>query len=394
MNYSEINLYIEISSADTFWFHIFSKYSENLYSDNLDIKSDILWQIQSYSENNEKFLKIKDDLTIKYKNYNLNIYFYEYRFFNEINDESNFYILCDYLYDFNNRIEELDSYNKIYYSIEEIPFGSTEYNKIDNFINLENFSLITTSNIQSKNNNVLYDYKISLIYFYYLLKFYHLLFDTIEVNKKDLVGCYYKKGYNKNRDEIFDKISKKINYTTYSVDYTQDTTTLFDLKYKDGWYGNHISSYVDYLKSVCNIIVETEVNDTFVSYYHCTEKTLKAILFSKLNIFFIYYGHYNLIKELIKDGFWFLNFEFLDVNNITKETVDESVIKSIDYLNKLQNEYLDYNEVHMYLKSKFGNKLQNNYEIFINLKESTYLSDKILDFIICKFNKLKNKHIL
>lgn len=384
MSSNKFNIIVNIGNADTFWFYIFSKYSKNLF-----LKSQEEVEVTPYSENNFLFQNINDNFVLEYKNFKINVSF---DYVGEVEDvENTFYLFCDYLYDFYERFDDVDSYSKIYYSIEEIPFTNEKEKLVHQFIeNIDNFSLITTTNLKVNNPKILYDYRISLVYFYYLLKFYHLPFDIIEIDKKYMLGSYYRKGYRQYRDKFFDRINNLVDIEIYSVDYTNDTTTLFDLKYKDGWYGNHITSYLDYLKSVCNIIVESEENESTNLYYHCTEKTLKAILFSKLNIFFIYYANHNLIKEIVNDGYWFLNFEFLDTTNITEKSVDDSVKKTIEYLKNLEHKFKDYNSIHAHLVNKFGKKLKNNYEIFMNMKNSTHLTDKILDFVIYKFNKGKN----
>lgn len=387
MKFNKFDIIVNSGSADTFWFYIFSKYSDNIFKKNINKN----YVITPYSENNIKFDLINKNFNIEYNGYSIKIIFDE---FNE-NDldqlDNRFYLSCDYLYDFDERVEDINNYNKIYYSIEEIPFTNEKEKLVYEFIrNADNFSLITSTNLKLNNPKVLYDYKISLVYFYYILGIYHLPFDDINVSKKHILGSYYRKGYRQNRDEFFNKICKLLDIEIYSVDYLKDDSVLFDLKYMDGWYGNHISSYLDYLKSVCNIMVESEETESTNLYYHCTEKTLKAILFSKLNIFFIYYANHNLIKELVNDGYWFLNFEFLDITNITEKSVDDSIEKTIEYLKNLEHEFKDYNLIYAHLVNKFGKKLKNNYEIFMNMKNSTHLTDKILDFVIYKFNKGKN----
>jgi hypothetical protein len=387
VNSNQINIIINESNANTFWFHIFSKYSNNLF-----LKSNEDIEETPYSENNILFQSIKKNFDLEYKEYKINVIF-EYIDESNLKESNNtFYFLCDYLYDFRERYESCNKFSKIHYSIEEIPFTNEKVDLVNNFLNLSEFSLITSTNLKSNSKNLLYDYRISLVYFYYLLGMYHLSLEPIDVSKETLLGSYYRKGYRIDRDNFFEKIQNLIDIKNYSIDYKNDNTILYDLKYMDGWYGNHISSYTDYLKSVCNIVVESEESESTNLYYHCTEKTLKAILFSKLNIFFIYYANHNLVRQLVDDGFWFLNFEFLDKGNITESNIDESIEKSLNYLSELNNKFKDYNLIHSYLMDKFGEKLKNNYKIFDKIKNSNYLTDKILDFLIYKINN--NKRIL
>jgi hypothetical protein len=133
-------------------------------------------------------------------------------------------------------------------------------------------------------------------------------------------------------------------------------------------------------------MVESDEGDSTNPYYHCTEKTLKAIIFSKLNIPFIYYANHNLIQELIQDGFWFLNFEFIErKENITETDVDLSIKKSIKYLNNLYKEIGKYDDVYDFIVNKFQQNMQNNYNLFLKIQKSKDLTNELLDFIIYNF---------
>lgn len=394
MKYKQINLYIKKSGADTFWFNLFSKYCDNLYNDKLIFDKKNLnstnYISNAYFEKNEKFHTIKNNFTLIYKNYKLSINFYNNESLQKIDNDQNLYLIDNYFYNFNSEWKYLNLNNKIFFLFDESP-PRTETN-LQLFKNFNNFGLITSSNLHINNKNIFYTYQISLIYFYYLLRLYHLSLDEISVNKKYLIGCYYKKNYKFYRDDIFNKISNISDIKIYSVNYTEDESCLFDLQYKVGWDSNHITSYVDYLKSVCNIIFES--NGAYDDFYHCTEKTLKAILFSKLNIIFIYHANYNLVKELINDGYWFLNFEFIDNNkDITDNDVEESILKSVHYLNELYLKFNDNQKVYNYLKQKYETKMQNNYKIFTKLKTTNDLSEEIIKFIIYKFEKPKFNYI-
>lgn len=379
-----INLYIQESNSDTFWFHLFSKYSEKIYDTELNID-----EFQTpYSEYNSKFETITNKLFFNYENHRINIIFSKDNFEFVKYNPNNFYIVTDYLMDFESNFINYNKSNKIYLSLEEVPFRNIKSENLIKLINNANCSIITSSNLESNNKNIFYRYQLSLIFFYYHLKFYHLPLDEIIIKKENLLGSYYRKGYRKFRDEFFENISNKINFKVYSIDYTEDASSIFDLKFNDGWFGNHITSYIDYLKSTCNIIFESDGDIHIDSFYHCTEKTLKGILFSKLNILFIYYANPKLVKELINDGYWFLNFEFIDKSkDIDYDNLKNSIYKSIEYLNKLNIELKNYNDVYTHLVEKYEHKMQNNYNLFTKLKTSNDLSKEILNFIIYKFKR-------
>lgn len=65
-----------------------------------------------------------------------------------------------------------------------------------------------------------------------------------------------------------------------------------------------------------------------------------------------------LVKELIDDGYWFLNFEFINnSDNITDDDLKNSIYESIKYLNKLYEDTKDYNKVHTHLIEKYKYKM-------------------------------------
>jgi len=162
---------------------------------------------------------------------------------------------------------------------------------------------------------------------------------------------------------------------------------------------NHITSYIDFTTSVCNVIFETlystgnvdepgSDNKMYCRQY-ITEKTLKAIIFSEENIFFIWYGPIKLYKHLMDMGFWFLNSEFYDESielsvlypNTSYSHMEESVIDASIYLKSLKEKYKTNTEVHKHLMKTFGHKLQKNVELFKEILNSYSKKENILNLI-------------
>jgi hypothetical protein len=152
------------------------------------------------------------------------------------------------------------------------------------------------------------------------------------------------------------------------------------------WGNNHITSYIDFTTSVCNVIFETlhsngndeEPNSKMHGRQYITEKTLKSICFSEENIFFIWYGPSKLFKHLIKLGFWFLNCEFYDE---TKTTLEQSVIDTSIYLKELKEKIGNNKVVHGYLMNLYGVKLQQNVSVFKKLLNNYNNKDIVLNLI-------------
>lgn len=292
-----------------------------------------------------------------------------------------------------------------YVSIEEIPL--TGFNdKYDDALDMKHF-VLTCSNLNKEYRNVKFLYKLAFVHYFYHLGYYHLDFDIIKTQKLNLLGTYHRNGYKPERDEAFN-LANNIHEIKKYGKYEYDIASVYNMKYTEGWYKNHIIYYYDYIKSVCNIVFESEVPYIFENKdyppnqqpgaYHISEKTVKAILFSNFEIFFIYYAMPDLVIRLYDDGFWFLNFEFIDFNVLKKETflnqvkiLQKSITDSVEYLKYLNNEAKDLSTIHEDLLKKFGKKLKNNYILFTEILNDKELSKEVVDFIL---NGYYNNHFV
>ena len=124
-----------------------------------------------------------------------------------------------------------------------------------------------------------------------------------------------------------------------------------------------------------------------VNRHYITEKTLKAILYSKMNIPFIMdMNPYNFI-ELNKMGFWFLNTEFFDFDNTSSEEIlsqnmKNSIFKSVEYVLNIYEHNQDLQQTHHELTKLFSEKMQNNFNIFMEYLYKPYNCEKLIKFIL------------
>ena len=277
-------------------------------------------------------------------------------------------------------------------------------NQLKEYLDAGNISLSAAS-ISFEHLNFHFDPIFNLILFYYNYGFNFLNYYKFD-KKENLLGVYHKPvkeiGNGKmHRNYLYSKIKNILNdeFISYeSIDY--NLKSLFQPYETFGhWGNNHISSYVDFTTSVCNIVFETlhansgfEKDDIDTSRYgrqYITEKTLKAITFSEENIFFIWYGPSILYKHLMELGFWFLNSEFYNESiELTYDDdfksyshMEQSVIDATLYLKDLKEEYKTNKEVHNYLVKTYGHKLEKNVELFKNILNDYNKKDLILNLI-------------
>lgn len=263
---------------------------------------------------------------------------------------------------------------------------------------LKNYKIISSSQFNYPDKNFYYDSILNLFYFYYSFGFDFLPFKTLDVKKTNLLGTYLRKNYKPLRDTLYSEIEQlfpqKELIKIYDVEPRPNfITNLKLLNSASKWDHNHITSYLDYITSVCAIVFETSNYSEFkwpcnsINRHYITEKTLKAILYSKMNIPFIMdMNPYNFI-ELNKMGFWFLNTEFFDFNNISSEedlaqNMKNSIFKSIEFVLNTYNETNCLQQTHNKLSKLFSEKMQNNFNTFMKYLTNPLNSSKLLDFIL------------
>lgn len=252
----------------------------------------------------------------------------------------------------------------------------------------------STPNYKNRMGKGIYsDYKLSLIYFYYLLGYYHNDYKNYKTDKLDLFGLYHRSNYKMDRDTSLKKFSEYATFKRHGKKYEDDIASIYDLKFAEGWYKNHTTHHLDYITTVCNLVFESSFNS---SDYHPTEKLIKCLLYSKMNIFFMYLASPNLILNLYDDGFWFLNFEFINFDEFKKqkihlqyETLHTSVIETIKYINDIHSKEKNLNIVHEKLVNLYKPKLERNYNLFFEILNSKDISENILNFIIKNYKNRK-----
>ncbi len=304
-------------------------------------------------------------------------------------------------FDFNeNKSPNKNIMEVIYLNVNEA-FHDTD-DRIIEFLN--DNKIISSGAFGYNHNNLYYEPFLNLLYFYYIYGFDFLSYKYLKINKDNLIGLYLKKNYKPERDSLYNEIKNK--FVEFGVDSNlleiYDTiankptflTDLLTIHNSVGWEKNHYSTYTDYLASVCAFLFETTNHKTFgwpsnsKNRQYITEKTLKAILFSKLNIPFITdMNPYNFL-ELHNMGFWFMNTEFFDFNKVNSDdeisdNFKNSINKSIEHvLNLYKNNNSDLNKTRDELERLYSDKMQNNFNQFMQYLERPKNNDKLIEFIL------------
>jgi hypothetical protein len=278
-----------------------------------------------------------------------------------------------------------------------------EYNQsIKEYLDAGNIC-ISAASISFEHPNFYYDPIFNLIFFYHFYGFNFLNYYKFE-KKENLLGVYYRPTigttpHKEHRESIYldGKEILQDDLVSYnSIDYNLKKI-LQPYNFFGLWGNNHITSYIDYTTSVCNLIFETlhsnsnedGESDRMYKRQYITEKTLKAICFSEENIFFIWYGPKKLFKYLNDLGFWFLNSEFFDETKTIEPVhlrpyynhMEASVKESMIFLKFLKNELKDNKSVHEHLIKLYGDKLKKNSELFNKILNNYTKSDSIINLI-------------
>lgn len=328
---------------------------------------------------------------------------------------------------------EIDDYEvKIgIFRIDNINFIEKNKSKIDFFVSTttdgecvtSNFDMIRTA-LQYPNlihisahslpedlqthPRVIVDYGCNFFFFYYWFGF-HLLNYFPNIDKKYLIGVYNMFGptYKRERDlciKMFSDYSFHPIFNFKNGDFIQSFSgSLLD---KFSWqYGSqHITSYIDYNTSVANIVFETYgwVNSPYTIF---TEKTLKALLFQRAYIFFIYLGSEKQLDWLHEKGFWFLNSIYYKEykkysedkahkrfkSHLLKKYPGVTDSKTIDsglyaarFLSELKRKHISDKAVYQYLMSEYKDKIEDNINNLKSLLNNFEHKDTLTTFLNIK----------
>lgn len=290
-----------------------------------------------------------------------------------------------------NALEEDTRYNKIF--VTPVDTIRTQYTdqKIKEFLDNGNLFL-SMSNLSFQHPNFIFQPLFSFVYHYYQLGYKFLNYYQNK-EKKNLLGTYHKVRHiggtiYPRRNFIINELKAILgeDFITYKSPESDFDLLLDSYRYFGQWYNVHMSGYSDYTTSVCNLTMETY--DSLGSYVHenrflLTEKTLKGLLYSAEDIFFLWYGHESFLPCLQDYGFWFLNFEFYEPGSTegTNTAMLKSIFKTTKYLKDLKIEHGSNENVHKYLLEKYGEKLRNNTRLFDVLLHNCQIGDNIINLI-------------
>ena len=209
---------------------------------------------------------------------------------------------------------------------------------------------------------------------------------------------YLKKNYKSLRDELYSEVEQMFQQKELLEIYTVESRPDFLANLKllhvpTRWAKNDVVSYLDYITSVCGFVFETSNYSEFnwpcgsINRHYITEKTLKAIMYSKLNIPFIIDMNPYIFVELNKLGFWFLNTEFFNFEQINSDedisqNMKSSIFKSTEFILELYNKTKCLQQTHSKLTELFSEKMQNNFYNFKNYLKNPKNNEKLLNFIL------------
>jgi hypothetical protein len=243
-----------------------------------------------------------------------------------------------------------------------------------------------------KHENHIFSPFLNFFIFYHYYGFCYLNYYKFNI-KNNLIGIYFDpmSGNDKYwRNELVEYCQKTLgnDFKLYINDDDDFRKVLQAYNGLGLWGQNHVTSYTDYTTSVCNIIFETfgpkekvtvDVDDSSTESdwagLYLTEKTLKALLFNKENIFFIWYGSELLFQFLTDNGFWFLN------TPLYRGDIEQSVKETIFYIKTLKETLKDNQQIHLHLLEKYEVHLRNNEKILDNLLKNYLEKEKLIELI-------------
>jgi len=370
----------------------------------------------AYQQENDFFKNINDNISFSYNEKNTDIITIDKEFTENVIDshlktvKKNYEAIFIFHFGLGMVKTVSNKYNNIFIECDEtLPVNRKKI--INQILKTKSNKIITTGKVELiQNENIFSNYKLAFHFFYYYLGFYHLSLEEFNIEKQNLLGTYLKKNYVNDRDVLYNKILKKFKdknkLKNYSTNFDFNLSLLLDLKFHDGWIKNHISTYTDYMKSLFILNFESDA-PCVIENYHITEKTIKSILFSKLNIPTILFAHQDMLLKLKEDGFWFLNFDFIDFDQLknwkksdNKEgggiIVNNSVMKSIDFILELDKKFKgNKKEIQNYIVKNYSNKLQNNYKLFKNILNDIDIKKEMFEIITNRYKKWnQNTHLI
>lgn len=262
------------------------------------------------------------------------------------------------------------------------------------FLDAGNIFITGTDNLNINHKRLFIDKFMSPILLYYELGLNYINFYQNTKAKINLLGTYNRKVYindyegtpsnksvvrNKRIEEVKNILGE--DFVIYANNHKLFPEILEPYYFLTLWQNNHVSGYSDFATSVCNLIFESFTPDDTDCRTNLSEKTTKAILFSKENIFFIWHGPDKLFHALRDMGFWFFNMEFYNFENPQKNEMDISMFLAIEYLKNLKQIHKENNLVFEHMLVKYNEKLVKNYMLFEDRLVTCPITDNILNCI-------------
>ena len=288
--------------------------------------------------------------------------------------------------------------------------------EVHSFMDRGNIFMTGTNCSHIDHKNFIQDYMLGLQHFYFLYGYHYLtVYNDMKAPKNSLLGVYHTGRHNcfehqwdgvvVEREELYNGCKDILNddMATYTYDDNYNYIQIHnDYQFAGNWTNNFHSGYTDMMHSTATLIWESRGQFHDVNLYypsqgqlyktqdHITEKTLKAILFSKANCFSLLASNGFQTKWLMDNGFWFLNYEFYKTGPefITYKDMLQSIFDCTQYLKDLKAKYKTNDAVHQFLMDTYGHKLAQNHPRMMQL-----LHNGPSDHLVTKFKTaLHNIH--
>jgi hypothetical protein len=330
-------------------------------------------------------LEVKPDYFIL-KNDNLELYFISENdeYVNPDAKRTNFDILeFDKVYQISEDSGRFEEHKGIcIYTPCDEPIGN-DLNWLPEFLDNGNYVITSTQLLNFTHPNLFMDIRLIFPFVFHNAGYGFLNYYPNQ-NKNYLIGGYMSEAYKFHKNHIryseFHRL-KEISgdwLKDYSNDDYSHREVIHGLPIENkmalcNWKKNYISSYTDYTNCVAFFVSESEVDNDNI-FIRLTEKTVKSLLFSKAKCFIIWRGSKKTMDILHKQGYWFLNSEFM------KDDVFGSVLETTQYLNDLLIEFSSINSVYSYLLDKYEKNLEVNSKLVDSMinEPSTNFFEKII----------------
>lgn len=210
--------------------------------------------------------------------------------------------------------------------------------------------------LESRSDKVFLSHQLNLYWMYWEQGFFWLNYPTDCQSKTNLLGTYAHRArdYKSYRLDLIKRIEHKTEQTVKIYGHSHNHSLW------EAWMFQRymVTNYSDYQTSVANISIETAINPE--AHMMFTEKTVKAIVYTRAHTFFILIHQEKAMQYLYDKGFWFLNTDYWRQG----AGLEQSAVLCI---NRIKTMSRDLNTVYSLLRTEYQEQLNKNYQIWNDL---------------------------